>query len=826
MLNRQQVLMVTGALLVALPAIEVKADTDGVGMTTQATNQIAQAGLVQITGVQVENTETGLQVVLDTASGEVTTPRTTTSGNALIIEIPNAVLADSDEFLQFEPAEGIAVVQVTERSGNRVEVSITGADAPPVADVIVVEGSLALSVTPGVAQADVTSEPLRLVVTGDEDEGYNPTNATTATGTDTPIRDTPFSIQVIPEQVLEDRNVTELGDALETTGGIVDAGGRGTSFIGPNLLIRGFRLNDTIFRDGISAFSLGPLSTNDVERIEVLKGPASVLFGQGNPGGVVNLVSKQPLSEPFYEISASAGSFDSYSGALDLSGPLTEASDVRYRLNLSYENYGSFRDFVDGERLQVSPVVAWDIGPNTSLDVYGQYTYDRETIDEGIPFDSNGNPIDVPRDRFLNEEFGDFTQDQFSIGYRLNHDFSDNWSVRHSSQYLQYDPERYTVFVDSFDDVTGDIERSAYFAEGTYQRFFTNAELLGQFNTGAIEHQLLFGLEYRYNTEDPAFQFGDPYASINAFDPVYTNEPFEQEPDFFRDDNVDTISAYIQDQIDITPELILLAGLRFDYVDEFRTEQNLGEPRQEFEDQNEAFTPRLGIVYKPIEPISLYASYTTSFVPNGAGFLNGDGSTFEPEEGRQFEVGVKADITNRLSVTLAAFDIRRQNVVVSDPDDPLFSIQTGEVASRGIDLNLNGEILPGWNVTAAYNYLDAFISEDTTDIEGNRLANVPENQFSLWTTYEIEQGDLAGLGAGLGLFYVGERQGDTDNTFTLSDYLRTDAALFYKRDNWRAQLNFENLFDIDYFTSTSFGSRLSANPGAPFGLSASFAITF
>ncbi|EDX84402.1 TonB-dependent siderophore receptor subfamily [Synechococcus sp. PCC 7335] len=823
--------MTTVLSLFALTATGAKAEIAdsriGEASYTVTANWMAQTETapVQIVGIQVEESETGLQITLETIETALNMRVTTASGNALIAEFSNAVLVDNP-LEQFEPAEGIALVQVSALPDERVRVVVTGSNAPPIADFESTASGLAISIAPGAAQADDTSDTIRLVVTGEDDEGYNPSSASTAIGTDTPIRDTPFSIQVIPEAVLEDRNVTELGDALETAGGIVENGARGTSAFGPNLLIRGFRLNDTIFRDGISAFSLAPLSTNDVERIEVLRGPASVLFGQGNPGGVVNLVTKQPLSKPFHEVSGSAGSFESYDGALDLSGPLTGAGDVRYRLNLSYENYGSFRDFVDGERLQVSPTLAWDINENTSLDVFGQYTYDRETTDEGIPFDSNGEPIDVPRSRFLNEDFGEFTQDQFSLGYRLNHDFNDNLSLRHSSQYFQYEPERYYPFVNSFDEVTGEAERVEYFAEGTYQRFFTNAELVGQFNTGSVEHELLFGLEYRHDAEDPAFQFDNEFPPINAFNPVYTNEPFEKSPTFFRDDNVDTISAYIQDQITIIPELILLAGLRFDYVDEFRTERNSGEPRQEFEDQSEAFTPRLGIVYKPIEPITLYASYTTSFLPNGAGFLNGNGSTFEPEEGRQFEVGIKTDVTDRLSLTLAAFDIRRQNIVVSDPDDPLLSIQTGEVASRGIDLNLNGEILPGWNVTAAYNYLDAFVSEDTTDIQGNQLEGVPDNQFSLWTTYEIQQGNLAGLGAGLGLLYVGDRPGDIDNSFTLPDYFRTDAALFYKRDNWRAQLNVENLFDIDYFPSTSYGSSLYVNPGAPFGISASFAVEF
>ncbi|WP_228060243.1 TonB-dependent siderophore receptor [Plectonema radiosum] len=212
--------------------------------------------------------------------------------------------------------------------------------------------------------------------------------------------------------------------------------------------------------------------------------------------------------------------------------------------------------------------------------------------------------------------------------------------------------------------------------------------------------------------------------------------------------------------------------------------------------------------------------------------ITADGEAFEPERGRQFEIGAKADLTDKLSLTLAAFDIRKQNVSTDDPDNLGFSIQTGEQTSRGIELNLGGEISPGWKMTAAYTYLDAFVSEDNpdsqgNDFEGNRLAKVPENQFSLWTTYEIQKGNLAGLGFGLGLFYVGERQRDLDNTYTLPSYFRTDAALFYKRDNWRAQLNIENLFDIDYFRSANYSFvGGGVNPGKPFAVTASFAIDF
>ncbi len=231
-------------------------------------------------------------------------------------------------------------------------------------------------------------------------------------------------------------------------------------------------------------------------------------------------------------------------------------------------------------------------------------------------------------------------------------------------------------------------------------------------STGSVQHQVLFGVEYRHDSENPEFQFSNLYTPINIFNPVYTRVPYPIAPDFFRDDNIDTIGVYLQDQIELSPNLNVLAGIRYDSANQFRTTQNLGEPREEFEQTDSAFSPRFGIVYKPIEPISLYASYTKSFNPSSADDLNADNSSFEPETGRQFEVGVKADLSEQLSLTLAAFDIRRQNVSTPDLNNPTFSVQTGEVASRGIELTLGGEISSGWDITAAYTLLDAFVSED------------------------------------------------------------------------------------------------------------------
>jgi iron complex outermembrane recepter protein len=806
----------------AAPALAASGVSQSVSVQSLE-RHLAQAP-VQITAVRVEPAETGLQLVLE-ATGTLAAPQTEVVGNALIAEIPNAVLAlpEGDGFEQFSPAAGIALVSLTTVEGNRVQVAITGTEGPPTADISAGTSGLVLGIVPGLAASGAADDTLRIGVTGAADEGYNPTRATTATRTDTPLRDIPQSIQVIPRAVIEDRGVTELDRVLETAGSVVSSGGRGTSVFGPGFLIRGFPINGAIFRDGISAFSLAPLSTNDVEQVEILRGPASVLFGQGEPGGIINLVSKQPLSEPFYSVGATVGSFSTYRGDADLTGPLNEDGSVRYRLNLSYENFGSFRDLVDGERLLVSPTLTWDIGPNTSINFFGQYARDRETIDEGIPFTADG-PVNVPRNRFVGEDFGEFSQDQFTLGYRLNHDLNESWSLRHASQYLQYSPQRYWPSYDFFDETTGDIDRTEYFAGGRYQRLFTNAEAVGRFSTGSVNHQVLVGVEYRNVLEQPEFQFSNAYAPINVFNPVYTGIPYAIEPEFFRDDTISTWGFYAQDQIEVLPNLKFLAGIRYDIADQFRTTQSLGGPRREFTQTDSAFSPRFGVVYQPVEPVSLYASYTRSFSPSFGATLNADGSNFDPERGRQLEVGAKVDISDRLSLNLALFDIRRQNVRTPDLSNPRFSVQTGEVASRGIELNLGGEILPGWNITTGYTLLDAFVSRDNRDIVGNRLANVPDNQFSLWSTYEIQEGNLQGLGFGLGLFYVSDRAGDLDNTFTLPSYFRTDAALFYRRDNWRAQLNLENLFNTTYFTASD--EFQFARVGAPFGVSARVVVEF
>lgn len=238
-----------------------------------------------------------------------------------------------------------------------------------------------------------------------------------------------------------------------------------------------------------------------------------------------------------------------------------------------------------------------------------------------------------------------------------------------------------------------------------------------------------------------------------------------------------------------------------------------------------AFSPRVGLVYQPSDTISLYTSYSTSFKPSSAFSINPDGEAFQPTRGTQYEVGVKTDfLDRRLSATLAAYHITKTNVITSDPNNSRFSIQTGEVRSQGIELDVAGELLPGWKIIASYAYTDAEVTKDNATPVGNRLDNVPFNQASLWATYEIQKGNLRGLGIGFGLFYVGSRQVDLANSTELSSFLRTDAAVYYRRDGFNAAINIRNLFDIDY-GSYAFG-RNFIQRGAPFTITGSIGWTF
>ncbi|MCU0534285.1 MAG: TonB-dependent receptor, partial [Hydrococcus sp. Prado102] len=823
----------------ALPQVELFDSNEGLifGFTLPSLQggnegergELQGSQIVTIDRVQLNPTETGFEILLLTPTGTAQNLRVVnvSEGNNFIAEIQGAQinLPDGKPFRIENPIEEVSEVTVVNRDENTVQVTVIGEEKQPTIELFDSEEGLIFSTISEASDSAQTEQDIELVVTGEQDTGYRVPNATTATRTDTPIRDIPQSIQVIPKQVLEDQGIFELTDALRNVSGVVQEGGSGGT--ADQLNIRGF-FNDAIFRDGFRDGNSNLRETANIEQIEVLKGPASILFGNAQPGGIINLVSKKPLSEFYAAIDLSIGDFSLYRPAIDVSGPLNRDRTLLYRLNLVYENAGSFRDFVNSERFFVEPVLAWKISNSTDLSINFSYLRDRRTFDRGIPAFGRG-VADIPINRFLGQP-GDFLEfEEIRLGYQLEHRFNENLTLRNRFQYLRYDEENANIEPEFLDETTGDFFGRFVARENFNEIYSLQTDLLGKFSTGSIEHQVLFGVDFRRDFSTGFFrgsEENDPKNPIiNIFNPVYgtATRPDVAELNEIRFDSTSTIDSFgifLQNQIAFLDNLKLLIGGRFDTVNQDTQDRVLDESLNQYD---EAFSPRIGIVYQPIEPISLYASFSRSFAPNFAQSV--DGSILEPERGTQYEVGIKTDFNDRLSATLAFYQLTKTNIATVDPDNPDFSIPIGEQRSRGIELDISGEILPGWNVIASYAYTDAEITESNDIPVGTKPSLVPEHKASLWTTYEIQQGDLKGLGFGLGFFYFSERPGDLDNSFELPSYLRTDMAIFYKRDNWKAAVNIQNLFDVRYFESVNYG-RVTVEPGAPLRIVGSFSIEF
>ncbi|MDZ8084277.1 MAG: TonB-dependent siderophore receptor [Nostoc sp. DedQUE12b] len=828
-----------------------------------------QADVVAITGVKANPTDKGVEVILETPLGTQLQVTNRSTGNNFIVDVAGGQLRLADgnafTFRSEKPVEGITEITVTNIDANTVRVMVVGEKSLPTVELYDDDAGLVFGIastatatqppqqpqtpqaeqkpenqTPQQQPSAQEDEPIELVVTGEQD-GYNVPDASTATRTDTPLRDIPQSIQVVPRQILEDRNVRRLNEALETVSGVSSSFSLdGSGVTSGGRFIRGFEQLGT-FRNGLSQgneiYALDPIGT--IERVEVLKGPASVLFGAIEPGGIVNTVTRQPLSEPYYRLEFQAGNRNFYQPTIDFSGPLTTDKKVLYRLIAGYEALDGFKEFTGSEQFSVAPSITVNFSERTNLNLY--YEFSRASLNTGIYITdvvrSDGSFI-TPRNLFtsyLNTPNASFQTQR--IGYTFNHRFSDNWQIRNSlaiqlqryerpgTQYGGVRDDRFLTFSDGFSvNPFTDLENN----------YFGQVDLLGKFNTGSISHQVLVGFDVNdFAVVNEGFFFdvsGLPDLDIRNPNYGVPDLPLSNITNFSRTSR--SYGLYLQDQIAFSDNLKLLIGGRYDWVsDEL---QRTGFENSSLNDS--AFSPRLGLVYQPSKTVALYTSYSRSFRPSAFGFAADGSRNFQPTRGTQYEVGVKADfLDGRLSTTLAAYHLTKTNVITPDPNPVLaaqgFSVQTGEQRSQGIELDIAGEILPGWKVTGSYTYTDAEVTKDNPPSVGNRLSNVgnrlsnvPENQVSLWTTYEIQQSDLKGLGFGLGLFYVGARQADLANETILRDYFRTDASLFYKRDGFRAAINVRNLFDIDYAEYAN--GRLSVYRGNPFTITGTISWEF
>ncbi|NJM72085.1 MAG: TonB-dependent siderophore receptor [Scytonema sp. RU_4_4] len=811
-----------------------------------------QGGVLPITGVKANPTDKGVEVILETPQGTRLQVTNRSTGNNFIADVSGAQLrlpsGEAFTFRSDKPIAGITQITVTNIDANTVRVTVEGEKALPAVELFDDDAGLVFGITsqvtatqppqqpqtpqtqekpatetPEEKPAAQQDEPIELVVTGEQD-GYRVPDTSVGTRTDTPLRDIPQSIQVVPQQVLQDRQARSITEGLENVSGVTSiattAGGR------DYFVIRGFEQYGNALVNGIPDSSIANDSGfANVERLEVLKGPASVLYGETGfsaLGGIINFVTKQPLREPFYEVSATAGSFNTYRGAVDFSGPLNNSKTVLYRLNAAYWSSDTFLNFNEARSFSIAPSLSFSLGKNTDLIVEGDVNIAERNGRQPLGVPAVGSVLSNPNGKISRSfSFAGPQKDNLTVvgraGYRLEHRFNDNWKLRNAFLYSfsdDDDGDGAPYFLSSglaSDNRT--LNRTATIGSYNVDTYYLNTDLLGKFRTGSIDHQLLFGFSLNRKIDDFSFENDIPAASVDIFNPVFDQRIV---PTGVRNSSEfvtrDTLGIYLQDQITLAENLKLLLGGRVDIFEERKTNRVTNE---ETSQSDTAFSPRVGIVYQPIQPISLYASFARSFAPTIG--ISASGEALLPERGTQYEIGIKGDLTSKLSTTLAFYDLTRSNVTTPDPNDPteVYSVQTGEQRSRGIELDISGEILPGWNIIGGYAYNDARVTKDNDIPVGNRLFSAPEHSFNLWTTYRIQQGDLQGLGFGLGFYYVGERAADLNNTLELPSYFRTDAAIFYERDQFRAALNFRNLFNVEYYESR-YGSGTFVLPGAPF----------
>ncbi|SFY24255.1 iron complex outermembrane recepter protein [Pseudomonas sp. NFPP02] len=648
-------------------------------------------------------------------------------------------------------------------------------------------------------------------------QGYHATRSASATRTDTAIHETPQSISVVSKDVVEDLGATRLQDALDYAGGV----GRANNFGGQGLTtftVRGFTTGE-FYRNGFPINRGYPNmpDANTIERLEVLRGPATMLYGRGDPGGTFNVVSKQPLAERTVTLGSQLNDQGMKRGTLDASGPLDEEGRLAYRLNVVGEGGETFRDHVETERYGVTPVITWQATDDTKVTFEGDFMRNNHPLDRGLTRFPNqrGTPS---RDTFWGDkDAGKLHNDNNMAQLRFEHALSDNWTLGGGFQWLDGSLKGNAIEANGPGSLGADgrtLQRNFNYRKLEWTDKDYQLNLTGHFSTGGFDHTLLTGIEYEDYDYKSIIQRSSAAAGtypIDIFDPVYGQpRPALTRTPTHDKENLKTYAAFVQDQVALTERLKVLAGARFERF-EHDYQNYVGKSWQAADN---AVTPRVGVIYDLTDTVAVYADAARSFKPNTGASREGGG--FAPEKGKSYEMGIKWEALDRqLSVDAAIYQIEKKNVLTTDPVDNTFSVAAGQVRSRGFDLNVAGNLTPEWRVIGGYAYVDAEVTRDNTLRSGTRLMNIPRNSFSLLNVYEFQDGALKGLGLGAGGKYVDQRAGQTANTaFSMDAYTVVDLLGYYKvNERVRLNLDVKNLFNREY-EEGAFGN-IYAYPGAP-----------
>lgn len=672
---------------------------------------------------------------------------------------------------------------------------------------ILLTSSAILLALPTLALAQATVELEPVLVTG-ESRGYVAVNSVTATKTDTPLLNVPQSINVITRDQLDDQALHSLGDVLHYVPGTTVGQGEGNR---DQVTLRGQNTTADFFLDGVRDDTQYFRGLYNLERVEVLKGPYALIFGRGGGGGIINRVQKTPsVGGAFASGRVSANSFGAWDVSADVNAPISD--QAAFRINAIYENLDNHRDGYAGERYAVNPYVAMELDAGWRAGLSYEYVNDDRVVDRGIP-SLDGAPLPGHRDQFFGVPGVNRTTLEANIvKLRVDGALADAVTVSTTVLYGDYDKVYTNVYASGpATSQTGTVPLGVYSSPTTRQNLLLQSNLLWDVAAGGVTHKLLFGLEY--GDQDSANQRRNGVLSSPALDLANPVFPTVQFTTLSRDtvSNVESVSAYVQDQIHLGEQVQIVAGLRYDRFDITGVDLQ-PDPDRPFARVDDKVSPRLGLIYKPRAEVSIYASYSQSFLPrSGDQFLtlSTTQENLDPEGFTNHEIGAKWDIRPNLNVTAALFRLDRTNATTPDPQNPTVTINVGETRTEGLELAVTGKVLPNWQISGGYAWLDA-------RLQGNdsvRLAQTPRQQFSLWNRYDVSRR----LGFGLGVIHQAGQYASiltTATTTRLPAFTRVDAAVFYRvSDDVELQLNIENLLDATYFPDAHNNNNIST--GAP-----------
>ncbi len=682
--------------------------------------------------------------------------------------------------------------------------------------------------------------------------------------TPTPIIDVPQSLSIVTADEINQRGFTSIGDIINYTPGVNTSQGEGHR---DAIVFRGVRSTADFFIDGVRDDVQYYRPLYNLEQVEILRGPNALLFGRGGTGGILNRVAKKGvIGENFNGFRASADTFGAFGFEIDSN--FSASDNAAFRINAMYENLNNHRDFYDGDRFSVNPTAHVELSPATTLDVSYEYLNHERFIDRGIPTGSDGRPVEDFKDIVFGDPEENFHElEAHLVRAILQHRLNDNLKARFSAFYGDYDKLYVNLYASGYDQAaTPDIVTLDGYIDTTQRRNLSlTGDLIGEFATGRLNHTIVTGVEYidTVNNNDRFNPFWDVLGADRAADinlngtssirtdianfditrplnirggvgvladgrtatNIYgdltvPNAEFAN-PDIINDDteaDITVFSAYIQDQIEITDWLDVVAGVRFDRFKISVTD--LVDPMNPVfrERTDEEISPRFGVILKPQENISIYGSYSESFLPrSGEQFasINDTTRALDPNEFTNLEAGVKWDINEGLSLTAAVFEIEQSSPQPEDNDPATLDIIDSKI--QGFEVQLQGHLMERWYVSAGYSYLDGNqVNADGS--EGNRVRELPENMFSIWNSFQATDK----LGLGIGLTYQDESFINNGNTAILPSYVRLDAAAYYDvSDNLRLQVNIENLTDELYFPNAH--STHQATVAAP--INARFSIS-